>query len=65
MNIAPNKDGIIPPIYEERLKQIGDWLEINGDAIFKTKVWKYQNDPKNPNTWYCTNLTVWNFLTIL
>jgi len=52
MNIAPNMDGVIPPIYEERLEQIGDWLKINGDAIFKTKVWKYQNDPKNPNTWY-------------
>ena len=51
MNIAPNMDGVIPPIYEERLEQIGDWLKINGDAIFKTKVWKYQNDPKNPNTW--------------
>ena len=52
MNIAPNKDGIIPPIYEERLEQIGKWLEVNGEAIFETKVWEYQTDPRSPKTWH-------------
>ena len=56
MNIAPNMDGVIPPIYEERLEQIGEWLKINGDAIFKTKVWKYQTDPKSPKTWYFASI---------
>ena len=26
------KKGIIAPIYEERLRQMGEWLKINGDG---------------------------------
>ena len=40
LNIGPRADGIIPVIMQERLLQIGDWLEINGEAIFETRMWK-------------------------
>jgi alpha-L-fucosidase len=40
LDIGPAADGTIPVIMEERLTQIGDWLKINGDAIYGTKPWK-------------------------
>jgi alpha-L-fucosidase len=40
LDIGPKADGTIPVIMEQRLKQIGDWLKINGDAIYGTKPWK-------------------------
>ena len=40
LDIGPGADGKIPVIMEERLTQIGDWLKMNGDAIYGTKPWK-------------------------
>lgn len=40
LDIGPKADGMIPVIMEQRLKEIGDWLKINGEAIYGTKPWK-------------------------
>ena len=40
LDIGPKADGTIPVIMEQRLKDIGDWLKINGEAIYGTKPWK-------------------------
>jgi alpha-L-fucosidase len=40
LDIGPDADGTIPVIMEERLIEIGNWLKVNGDAIYGTKPWK-------------------------
>lgn len=52
INVGPTKDGIIAPIYEDRLLGLGAWLEINGEAIYDTTPWVAQNDSITKNVWY-------------
>jgi alpha-L-fucosidase len=40
VNIGPQADGTIPAPQVERLRAMGDWLAINGDAIYGTRYWK-------------------------
>lgn len=37
LNIGPTADGTIPQTSIERLQTMGDWLSINGEAIYGTK----------------------------
>ncbi|XP_069692564.1 alpha-L-fucosidase-like [Periplaneta americana] len=52
MNVGPTKDGMIAPIYEERLRSMGEWLEVNGEAIYSSRPWASQNDTITPGVWY-------------
>jgi alpha-L-fucosidase len=39
LDIGPTADGRIPTIMEQRLHEIGEWLSINGEAIYGTRPW--------------------------
>lgn len=52
INVGPTKDGVIPPVFEERLVQLGSWLKVNGEAVYGTVPWKAQNDSVTPDVWY-------------
>ncbi|XP_030202909.1 tissue alpha-L-fucosidase isoform X2 [Gadus morhua] len=45
LNIGPMSDGMIPPVFEERLRDIGSWLKINGEAVYGSKAWRNQTEP--------------------
>jgi alpha-L-fucosidase len=40
LDIGPDGHGKIPPIMQERLLGIGEWLGTSGEAIFGTRPWK-------------------------
>ncbi|WP_109829358.1 alpha-L-fucosidase [Reichenbachiella versicolor] len=37
LNVAPNKNGVIPEPQQAILKEIGAWLKINGEAIYSSR----------------------------
>ena len=37
LNIGPEPDGTIPAESVERMREIGDWMKVNGESIYATK----------------------------
>lgn len=40
LNIGPKADGTIPEEDREILLDIGEWLKVNGESIYDSKVWR-------------------------
>lgn len=40
LNVGPMADGTIPDVQIDRIRGIGAWLDINGEAIFGTRPWE-------------------------
>ncbi|XP_076257939.1 tissue alpha-L-fucosidase-like [Rhynchophorus ferrugineus] len=53
INIGPGHDGTINMIFQERLLELGDWLSINGEAIYESSPWTVaQKDNLTQNVYY-------------
>ncbi len=39
LNVTPTAEGEIPKEVESRLLELGEWLKINGEAIYDTRPW--------------------------
>ena len=44
LNVGPDGTGTIPPKSVENLLAVGDWIKVNGDAIYGTKPWKVTHE---------------------
>ncbi|ALJ05372.1 hypothetical protein APS56_09655 [Pseudalgibacter alginicilyticus] len=53
INIGPRGDATIPEEQVERLKAMGNWLSINGEAIYGTRYWK-ENHQEQGNRAFTT-----------
>lgn len=47
LNIGPGPDGELDPIAYQRLQEIGEWIKINGEAIYGTRMFTDYGEGEN------------------
>lgn len=52
INVGPAADGTISPIFVDRLYGLGDWLNVNGQAVYGTRPWKVCDQDWNNDVYY-------------
>jgi alpha-L-fucosidase len=54
LNVGPTSDGRIPVIMQQRLLDIGAWLEVNGEAIYESRRREVSNQMNGEQKLYYT-----------
>ena len=44
INVGPRADGTIPEVAEQCLRKTGEWLKVNGEAIYGSRYWITHED---------------------
>jgi alpha-L-fucosidase len=44
LNVGPTAEGLIPPPSVERLAEMGNWMDVNGEAIYGSRPWAQYKD---------------------
>lgn len=52
INVGPAADGTISPIFVDRLLGLGQWLQVNGQAVYGTRPWKVCDQDENMDVYY-------------
>jgi len=45
LNVGPRPDGMIDPVQVDAIRQVGDWLKVNGESIYGTRGGPYMPTP--------------------
>lgn len=53
LNVGPNSNGKIDNIYVERLREVGKWLKVNGEGIYRSRPFHQQN--QGHDVWFTIN----------
>jgi alpha-L-fucosidase len=64
INVGPTADGTISPIFIDRLLGLGDWLKVNGQAVYGSRIWSVCDQDLNNDVYYTRDDEVlYGFLT--
>jgi alpha-L-fucosidase len=44
LNVGPTAEGLIPEPSVERLAEMGEWMRVNGEAIYGSRLWAYYEE---------------------
>lgn len=55
INVGPDSHGQVPAIQQSPLLGLGDWLAVNGEAIYGTRPWIQYNNSRGRELRYTTN----------